>query len=144
GHGNPEELFQPSPANGSQQGSRRRGPHLYEPPLAARGRNLLSIQCNRKRRRHDLASGAQSGLAHALCELHLGGRRHVNSFWPPSDRIPSPEECSMIASRYLPLLLASLGAVYLMMAATPAKDSPDGMLLEEFGRIPVSHDGRVK
>src|SRR5438552_11705517 len=32
----------------------------------------------------------------------------------------------------------------LMMTATSAKDSPDGMHLEEFGRLPVVHDGRVK
>src|SRR5260370_8089086 len=31
-----------------------------------------------------------------------------------------------------------------MMAATPAKDSSDGMHLEDFGRLPVVHDGRVK
>jgi ABC-type transport system involved in cytochrome c biogenesis permease subunit len=50
----------------------------------------------------------------------------------------------MIFSRYLPWLFAGLGAIYLMMAASPAKDPPDGMHLEEFGRIPVVHDGRVK
>jgi ABC-type transport system involved in cytochrome c biogenesis permease subunit len=50
----------------------------------------------------------------------------------------------MKLSRYVPWLLAGLGAIYLMMTATPAKDSPDGMHLEEFGRLPVVHDGRVK
>jgi ABC-type transport system involved in cytochrome c biogenesis permease subunit len=47
-------------------------------------------------------------------------------------------------SRYVPWLLAGLGAIFLLMTATPAKDSPDGMHLEEFGRLPVVHDGRAK
>jgi ABC-type transport system involved in cytochrome c biogenesis permease subunit len=50
----------------------------------------------------------------------------------------------MIGSRYVPWLLAGLGAIYLMMTATTARDSENGMHLEEFARLPVVHDGRVK
>jgi len=51
----------------------------------------------------------------------------------------------MIASRYLPWLVAGFGAIYLMlMATTSGKESRDGMHLEEFARIPVMHDGRGK
>src|SRR5262249_16917213 len=50
----------------------------------------------------------------------------------------------MIGSRYLPWVLAGLGAIYLMMVATPARDSENGMHLQEFANLPVVHDGRVK
>ncbi|HEV2949580.1 MAG TPA: cytochrome c biogenesis protein CcsA [Gemmataceae bacterium] len=51
----------------------------------------------------------------------------------------------MILSRFLPWLIAGLGAIYLMMmASAPARDSASGMHLEEFGRLPVLHEGRVK
>jgi ABC-type transport system involved in cytochrome c biogenesis permease subunit len=51
----------------------------------------------------------------------------------------------MILSRFLPWLIAGLGAVYLMMmASAPPRDSASGMHLEEFGRLPVLHEGRVK
>jgi len=50
----------------------------------------------------------------------------------------------MKLSQYVPWLLAGLGAIYLMMTATSAKDSENGMHLAEFGRLPVVHDGRIK
>jgi ABC-type transport system involved in cytochrome c biogenesis permease subunit len=51
----------------------------------------------------------------------------------------------MILSRFLPWLIAGLGAIYLMMmASAPARDSASGMHLEELGRLPVVHEGRVK
>ena len=50
----------------------------------------------------------------------------------------------MKLSRYVPWLLAGLGAIYLMMTATSAKDSENGMHLADFGRLPVVHDGRIK
>jgi ABC-type transport system involved in cytochrome c biogenesis permease subunit len=51
----------------------------------------------------------------------------------------------MILSRFLPWLVAGLGAVYLMMmASAPSKDSAGGMHLDDFGHIPVVHEGRIK
>ena len=51
----------------------------------------------------------------------------------------------MILSRFLPWLVAGLGAIYLMMmASAPARDSAGGMHLEEFGRLPIVHEGRIK
>src|SRR5260370_39311519 len=50
----------------------------------------------------------------------------------------------MIGSRYLPWFLAGLGAIYLMMTASGARDSENGMRLDEFARLPVVHDGRPK
>ena len=51
----------------------------------------------------------------------------------------------MILSRVLPWLIVGLGAIYLtMMASAPARDSAGGMHLDEFGRLPVVHEGRLK
>jgi ABC-type transport system involved in cytochrome c biogenesis permease subunit len=47
-------------------------------------------------------------------------------------------------SRFFPWLIAGSGAVFLMMMATPAKDAPKAMLLADFGRLPIVHDGRPK
>lgn len=47
-------------------------------------------------------------------------------------------------SRYLPWLVAVLGAMYFIMTMVPPVDPQDGFHVQEFGKVPVVDHGRVK